>query len=117
MGTLGSSGQPGDFLRMQLARRAFPYGGIMWEEYRGSVGGVDFIADDKVQFFPVGVPGLFRNPFAPADFTEAVNTLGLPRYAKQAPDLEFQRWVKLHLQSNPLPFCTIPRVLQIGKRV
>lgn len=117
MGSLGSSGQPGDFARMGLTRRAFPYGGIMWEEYRGAVGGVDFITDSKVQFFPVGVPGLFRNAFAPADFVEAVNSIGLPRYAKQAVDPEFQRWVKLHLQSNPLPICTIPRVLQIGKRV
>jgi len=116
-GAGGQGGQPGDWLRMNLARQGFPFAGIVWEEYRGSVGGVDFIADDKVQFFPIGVPGLYRNAFAPADFVEAVNTLGIPRYAKQAVDPEFQRWVKVHLQSNPLPICTIPRVLQIGKRV
>ena len=115
-GVGGASGQAGDFLRIGLARRAFPFAGIMFEEYRGNVGGVAFIPDDKAIFFPVGVPGLYRNPFAPADFVEAVNTIGLPRYAKQALDSDFQRWVKLHLQSNPLPICLIPRVLQIARR-
>ena len=115
-GVGGASGQMGDFLRMGLSRRGFPYAGIMFEEYRGSIGGVDFIPDDKAIFFPVGVGGLYRNPFAPADFVEAVNTLGLPRYAKQALDAEFQRFVKLHLQSNPLPYCTRPRALQIARR-
>ncbi len=112
----GTSGQQGDWLRIGLARRAFPYAGIMFEEYRGKVGAVDFIPPDKAIFFPVGAGGLFRNPFAPADFVEAVNTIGLPRYAKQAVDMEFQRWVKMHLQSNPLPICTRPRVLQIARR-
>lgn len=115
-GVGGVSGQQGDWLRIGLARRAFPFAGIMFEEYRGKVGSVAFIPDDKAIFFPVGAPGLFRNAFAPADFVEAVNTIGLPRYSKQAIDFEFQRWVKLHLQSNPLPICTRPRVLQIARR-
>ena len=53
---------------------------------------------------------------APADFVEAANTIGLPRYAKQAVDQQFARWVMLHVQSNPLPICTRPRVLIKGKR-
>ena len=40
----------------------------------------------------------------------------LPRYAKQAVDQQFARWVMLHVQSNPLPICTRPRVLIKGKR-
>ena len=67
-------------------------------------------------FFPVGVPGLFRHYNAPADFVETANTIGLPRYAKQAVDQQFARWVMLHVQSNPLPICTRPRVLIKGKR-
>jgi Phage major capsid protein E len=43
------------------------------------------------------------------------NTIGLPRYAKQAVD-QFARWVMLHVQSIPLPICTRPRVLINGKR-
>ena len=52
----------------------------------------------------------------PADFVETANTIGLPRYAKQAVDQQFARWVMLHVQSNPLPICTRPRVLIKGKR-
>ena len=83
---------------------------------RGRVGTVDFTDASKAYFFPVGVPGLFRQYNAPADFVETANTIGLPRYAKQAVDQQFARWVMLHVQSNPLPICTRPRVLIKGKR-
>jgi hypothetical protein len=89
---------------------------IVFEEYRGRVGTVDFTDASKAYFFPVGVPGLFRQYNAPADFVETANTIGLPRYAKQAVDQQFARWVMLHVQSNPLPICTRPRVLIKGKR-
>ena len=108
--------QEGSFLRAGLARKSFVYADIVFEEYRGKVGAVDFIAASKAHFFPVGVPGLFRQYNAPADFVETVNTIGLPRYAKTAVDSEFQRWVKLHTQSNPLPVCIKPRTLIKGKR-
>ena len=70
----------------------------------------------KAYFFPVGVPGLILQYNAPADFVETTNTIGLPRYAKQAVDQQFARWVMLHVQSNPLPISTRPRVLIKGKR-
>ena len=104
------------FLREGQARGSFEYAGIVFEEYRGRVGSVDFTDSNKAHFFPVGVPGLFRQYNAPADFVETVNTIGLPRYAKQAPDTQFGRWVALHAQSNPLPICTRPRVLMKAKR-
>ena len=102
------------FLRTGQARSQFDYAGITFEEYRGKVGTVDYTDDDQAYFFPVGVPNLFRQYNAPADFVETVNTVGLPRYAKQAIDDEFGRWVKVHTQSNPLPICTRPRVLIKG---
>ena len=46
---------------------------------------------------------------------DAAGTIGPPRYAKQAVDQQFARWVMLHVQSNPLPICTRPRVLIKGK--
>ena len=98
------------------ARGSFEYAGIVFEEYRGRVGTVDFTDASKAYFFPVGVPGLFRQYNAPADFVETANTIGLPRYAKQAVDQQFARWVMPHVQSNPLPICTRPRVLIKGKR-
>jgi len=106
----------GAFLRQGQARGSFEYSGIVFEEYRGRVGTVDFTDASKPYFFPVGVPGLFRQYNAPADFVETANTIGLPRYAKQAADQQFARWVMLHVQSNPLPICTRPRVLIKSKR-
>jgi hypothetical protein len=82
----------GAFLRQGQARGSFEYAGILFEEYRGKVGTVDFTDASKAYFFPVGVPGLFRQYNAPADFVEAANTIGLPRYAKQAVDQQFDRW-------------------------
>ncbi|MFH1158595.1 MAG: major capsid protein [Pseudomonadota bacterium] len=108
--------QESAFLRAGQARGGFVYAGITFEEYRGKVGSVDFVADSKAHFFPAGVPGLFRQYNAPADFVETVNTIGLPRYAKQAVDEQFGRWVKLHTQSNPLPICTRPKTLIKAKR-
>ena len=94
--------------------QGFEFAGVTIEEYRGTVSGVDFVADSEAHFFPVGVPNLFKSHFAPADFMEAVNTVGLPRYAKQSPDPEFNRFVKLHTQSNPLSICVRPAVLVKG---
>ena len=92
------------------------YGGITFEEYRGSIGGVDFVNADKAHFFPVGVPGLFKLYYGPADYIETVNTIGLPKYMKQAADERFNKYVDLEAQSNPLPLCTRPKALIKAKR-
>jgi hypothetical protein len=106
--------QEGQMLQRDL-RDGFTFGGITFEEYCGSVGAVSFITDGEAYCFPENamVEGgpLFRTFFAPADFEETVNTIGLPYYAKQAADPEFNRWRKLHTQSNPLPMCLIPRTV------
>ena len=57
----------------------------------------------------------FRTYFAPADFNETANTLGLPLYAKQEPR-KFGRGTDLHTQSNPLPICLRPEVLVKGTK-
>lgn len=92
------------------------YGGIVWTNYRGKVGTIDYVNTDKAHFFPIGVPGLFKTYFGPANYMETVNTLGLPKYAKIAPDMQFQKFVDIEAQSNPLPICTRPKVLMIAKR-
>ncbi len=95
----------------------FEFGGIFFENYEGTDDNTTVgIAVDKVRFFYINVPGLYAEYFAPADFLETVNTIGLPRYAKAAPDTEFNRFVKLHTQQNPLPLCLRPKTLMIGKR-
>lgn len=105
----------GQALRDRTARRTFFYAGIMFEEYRGKVGSVSYIADHKAHFFPVGVPDLFQMCYAPANWIETVNTLGLPLYAKPTTDPK-GRWIDIDAQSNPLPYCTRPKVLIQGKR-
>ena len=93
----------------------FEFGGIVFENYRGTddqstVG----IPTGEARFFITGVPGLYAEYFAPADFMETVNTIGLPRYAKIAPDEKFNRFVELHAQMNPLPVCLRPQTLVKG---
>lgn len=96
-------------LRTDL-RAGVEYGGIVWENYRGSVGGVSFFPDDEAYVVPEGT-GIFATYFAPADFLEAVNTVGLPLYAKMAFDEQLNRWAKVHTQSNPLALCLRPRAV------
>lgn len=108
--------QQGQVLGQDLRTAGFTFGGIIWEEYRGSVSGQDFIDDDKAYVFPqgAGASSIFRTYFAPADFIDPSDGLpatGLPIYAKQAIDPEFQRWVKIHTQQNPLNLCLRPRAV------
>ena len=55
----------GAFLPQGQTRGSFEYAGLVFEEYRGKLGTVDF-TDAEAYFFPVGVPGLFRQYNAPA---------------------------------------------------
>jgi hypothetical protein len=93
----------------------FEFGGIIWEEYRGSVTGSDgnakaFIPTNEAILFPEG-PDIYTTYFAPADFVETVNTIGLPLYAKTFIDPELQRYARIHTQSNPLAMCLRPRAV------
>lgn len=101
--------QEGEFLRSDV-RAGFSLGGVIWEEYRGSVGGVAFVGTDDAYLIPEGVPDLFITNFAPADYMETVNTVGLPMYAKSEP-LPMNKGVELEAQSNPLCICTRPRAV------
>lgn len=99
----------------QKINGAFEFGGIVWENYRGSVGSQKFVDTDKCHIFPVGVPGLFRTVYAPADYVETVNTIGLPRYSRQYM-MPNGKGVSLEVQMNALNYCTRPRTLIQGKR-
>lgn len=96
-------------------RGGFKFGGITFEEYAGFAvdpNGVvrSFIPDGEAIAFPEGTSNTFVTYFAPADFNETANTMGLPLYAKQEPR-EFGRGITIHTQSNPLPICHRPGVL------
>lgn len=88
----------------------FPFGGIMWENYRGGTESGSFIADGDAQIFPTGVAGLFKTVYAPADYEETVNTIGQRVYMKQYP-MENGKGRYLEVQSNALHYCTRPRTL------
>ena len=74
------------------------------------------VPTDKAYFYPEGVEGLFEIYYAPADTFETVNTLGLPLYARMIPDRDRDEWVRLEIESNPLPICTRPQVLRSARR-
>ena len=91
-------------------RGGFTFGGIEFVEYRASVNGQRFIAANEGHAYPVGTMDTFATYFAPADFNETVNTLGIPFYAKTW-EREGGRGTVIHTQSNSLPLCHRPAVL------
>lgn len=93
---------------------AFPFGGIMWENYRGKVGGASFINSSSCHIFPTGVPGLFKTVYAPADYEETVNTMGRRLYSRQW-QMPNGKGRNLDTQMNALQYCTRPKVLLKGK--
>lgn len=98
--------QDGAALRDDM-RNGFTYAGITFVEYRGKVNGVSFIADGDAYLVPQGIPDMFMTNFAPADYMETVNTIGLPFYANQEIK-SMNKGVDLEAQSNPLCINTRP---------
>lgn len=86
--------------------------GIRWVNYRGG-GGVT-IGATKAHFVPMGVPGLFRSVYAPADYMGTVNTPGQRLYAKTW-IMPNEKGVNLEFQTNVLHYVTRPRVLMKAK--
>ena len=96
----------------RTARRSIDFAGVTWEEYRGQVGSTKYVADDKAHAFPVGVPDLFLTRYAPAEYWDSVNTVGLPRYVRVNPDgtdPDHKRTIRV--QTQVLHICTRPRTL------
>jgi hypothetical protein len=93
--------------------RGFDYAGITWLNYRGAIGGTNFINAQQARFVPVGVRDLFLEVMGPADFMETVNTRGKRLYAKQEA-MPYNKGIELHTQSNVLFLCTRPRCLYKG---
>lgn len=90
---------------------SFTFGGILWTNYRGYAQGAPMVETDKAYFYPTGVPNLFPTVYAPADYIETVNTMGLPRYVKQYA-MPNDKGIHLDTQTNQLNFCARPMALQ-----
>jgi hypothetical protein len=89
------------------------FGDITFECYRGKVGSVDFIDADRAHFFPVGVPDLFEEHYAPAETMTDVNTPGKVIYAQQQ-SKDWDSGMDIHTESNPLMICKRPKLLVLG---
>lgn len=103
------------YIQNGMSYGTFDFGGITWENYRGYVGGTEFIDTDECHIFPTGVPNLFRTYMAPADYIETVNTNGQRMYAKQYA-MENDKGVHFDVQMNPLNICTRPKALLKGTK-
>lgn len=96
-------------------REDFIFNGIHFIEYEGSASNAKgqslrFIPDNEAIFLPMGTMNVFETVFAPADYIEAVNTKGVPYYAKQKIQ-DFEKGIDMETQSNPLPICKRPDLL------
>lgn len=94
----------------------FEFGGITWERYRTGAAasadaGAPYIAANEARVVPTGVPDLFLTRFAPADYEETVNTMGLPLYAKQFA-MPNGKGRNIEAQMNAISICTRPGVLR-----
>lgn len=94
----------------------FEFGGATWERYRTGAKatanlGAPYIAANEARVVVKGVPELFITRFAPADYEETVNTIGLPFYMKQEPK-RFGKGRDIEVQMNPINLCTKPKVLR-----
>lgn len=96
-------------------RQRFDFGGLVFEVYSAAWTDLDgtarlAIASGEGHAFPEGTANTFEEVIAPGNFVEAVNTLGIPYYAKQEPR-KFGAGIDLWAESNVLPLCKRPAVL------
>ena len=95
-------------------RSGFKYADVTWIEYEVEVSQPDgelikFVPDNKARLVPL-VDDLFQSIVGPANYNEAVNTLGQEMYAK-AEERKMGKGWELEAQSNVLSVCTAPDAL------
>ena len=97
------------FLEEQKAYGSVYACGVTWSNYRGSVGGVDFVTSTKAYLFPEGADGLFLWKNGPADYLDRVNQIPTPDGMPIEVRAEVKpKSIELEAQSNPLHICTKP---------
>jgi len=97
----------------------FEFGGIVWENY-GAIddegdGTLMGINTEQAKFVPVGVPGLFRTYYGPADYMETVNKLGV-RLNVHSRLMDNGKGLHGEVQMNALNICTRPGCLLRARR-
>ena len=105
-----------EVLRRGVPQR-FEFGDMVFERYRtgrkakAANNDAAYIADNEARLFPVGVPEMYLTRFGPADYEETVNTIGLPRYARQYA-MPNGKGRHLDAQMNLINLCTRPAALR-----
>lgn len=94
----------------------FEFGGATWERYKTGAKatadlGAPYIAANEARVVVKGVPELFITRFAPADYEETVNTIGLPFYMRQYAKPN-GKGREIEVQMNAISLCTKPKVLR-----
>lgn len=94
----------------------FEYGSIRWHRYRtgrkavAANGNSPFIGDTECRLvLRTSVP-IFQTRYAPADYNETVNTIGLPRYMRMRPRRD-DKGMEIEVQTNHVSYCTRPETL------
>lgn len=100
----------GQFNRDDQSMTDFEFAGVVFGIYEGGVDGTDFVEDGFGYAYPEGVSRMFQTAYAPADYMETVNTMGLPYYAKQEV-MKFNKGVDIETQSNPICLNTLPEAV------
>jgi len=104
-------------LRQNMEFESFPYGGIVFHNYRGSDDESTIaVAENEAKFFPVGAPGVFRVGYSPLESMDFVNTPGRDKYSMVIPDRDRNFDVRVEVYSYPLFICTRPEMLQKAVR-
>nr|VFK22567.1 MAG: Phage major capsid protein E [Candidatus Kentron sp. LPFa] len=98
-----------DKLARDLREEGFEFGGLKFREYDIEVDSQQFIPDDVAQVFPLD-PNAYAMFNAPAEYNEAINTLGVPYYAKGTERPKGKGW-DLDVESNPLAMTLYPEAL------
>lgn len=87
----------------------FGFGDVRFIEAK-KYAGVTPVEDGAAYLAPLGVPGLYVQRNAPADYIDTANTVGEPYYVRAEP-LPFNRGVMIEAQSNPVSVVTVPRAV------
>lgn len=96
-------------------REGFSFNGITFEEYDATFTLADGSTEDAFAAsagiaFPEGTSDTFKTHYAPANWMETVNTIGIPMYARQVARQD-GTGIDVMSQSNPLPLCRRPKVI------
>ena len=100
-------------LRWRIADEV-SFGSISFRRYRGNA--AFGVPADKAFFYPEGVEGLFEILLRPGRHLRDGQHTRPAALRPGHPDRERDEWVRLEIESNPLPICTRPQVLRSARR-